>query len=53
MAEEVAEEVAKVEEDKQTPLQPLTSDSVETLQKYSQEIEKKWTASFPNSNDIT
>ena len=59
VAEEVAEEeveeeeVAEVEEDKQTPLQLPTSDSVETLQKYSQEIEKKRTASFLNSNATT
>ena len=48
-AEEVeAEEEAEQEEaDKQTP---LTSDSAETLLRYSQEKEKKQTASSPNSN---
>ena len=49
--EEVVEEVA--EEDKQTLQQRPASDSVETLQRYSQEIERKQTASSPNSNDTT
>ena len=57
--EEEAEEVVEVEEaveeqeDNQTPLQLPTSDSAETLQKYSQETEKKQTASSPNSNTTT
>ena len=59
VAEEVAEKVAEAEEaveeqeDNQPPLQLPTSDSAETLQKYSQETEKKQTASSPNSNTTT
>ena len=52
-AEEVGAEEAAQEEDKQTPLQPLLSDSAETPQKYSQEKEKRRTASSPNSNTTT
>ena len=37
-------------EDKQTPQQHPTSDSAETPQKYSREIEKKQIASSPSSN---
>ena len=55
--EEVEEEVeAEVEaeeeeaEDKQTTLPYPTSDSAETLLKYSQEKERRQTASSPNSN---
>ena len=54
-AEEVeAEEVEaeEVEVDKQTTLPCLTSGSAETLPRYSQEKEKKQTASSPNSNAI-
>ena len=46
-AEEAVEEAEQEEADKQTP---LTSDSAETLLKYSQEKEKRQTASSPNSN---
>ena len=42
-----AEEAEQEEADKQTP---LTSDSVETPLRYSQEKERKQTASSPNSN---
>ena len=50
-AEEAEAVVAEAEEeDKQTP---LTSDSAEILQRYSQEKERKQTASSPNSNDTT
>ena len=42
-----AEEEEAVEADNQTP---LTSDSAETLPKYSREKERKQTASSPNSN---
>jgi hypothetical protein len=37
-------------EDKQTPQQHPTSDSAETPQKYSREIEKKQIAFSPSSN---
>ena len=47
-AEAEAEE--EVEADKQTILPYLTSDSAETLRKYSQEKGRKQTASSPNSN---
>ena len=50
VAEEEAEVAEEVAEDKQTLLQSPTSGSAETLQKYSQEIEKKQTASSLNSN---
>ena len=50
-AEEEAEEEAEV--DKQIPKPRLTSDSVETPLKYSQEKEKKRTASYHNSNVTT
>ena len=46
-AEEEAVEAEAVEADNQTP---LTSDSAETLPKYSQEKERKQTASSPNSS---
>ena len=46
-AEEEAVEAEAVEADNQTP---LTSDSAETLPKYSREKERKQTASSPNSN---
>ena len=50
---EVVEEEEEAEEDKRT-LQPHpTSDSAETPQKYSPEIEKKQTASSLNSNATT
>ncbi|KAH9986044.1 hypothetical protein BJV77DRAFT_1071175 [Russula vinacea] len=53
-AEEVEAEEEEVQmqeaEDKQTLQQHPTSDSAETLQKYSQEIERRQTASSPNSN---
>ena len=49
-AEAEAEE--EVEANKQTTLPRLTSDSAETLQKYSQEKERKQIASSPNSNVI-
>jgi hypothetical protein len=52
VVEEVEEEVAE-EEDKQILQLHLTSDSVETPQKYSRETEKRWTASFPNLSDTT
>ena len=55
-AEEVeAEEVEaeEVEAEEQTPKSRLTSDSAETLPKYSQEKERKRTASSPNSNATT
>ena len=60
-AEEEAEEEAEAEEveaeaeeaDKQIPKPRLTSDSVEIPPKYSQEKERKQTASSPNSNAIT
>ena len=42
-----AEEAEQEEADKQTP---LTSDSAETLPRYSRERERKQTASSPNSN---
>ena len=45
---EVEQEAEQEEADKQTP---LTSDSAEILLKYSQEKERKQTASSPNSND--
>ena len=41
------------EEDKPTHLQHPVSDSVEIPQKYSQEIERKRTASSLNSNTTT
>ena len=44
---EEAEAEQEAEADKRTP---LTSDSAETLLKYSREKEKKQTASSPNSN---
>ena len=44
-----AVEAEEEEEDKQTP---LISDSAGTLPKYSQEKEKRQTASSPNSNAI-
>ena len=50
-AEEEEVEV-EVEVEEQTPLPHLASDSVETHLKYSQEKEKKRTASSPNSNVI-
>ena len=51
---EVEEVEAEAEEaDKQIPKPRLTSDSAETLPKYSQEKERKQTASSPNSNAIT
>ena len=43
-------EVEAEEADQQTP---LTSDSAETLPRYSQEKERKQTASSPNSNATT
>ena len=49
-AEEEVEEEA--EADKQTTLLCPTSDSAETLLRYSQEKERKQTASSPNSNAI-
>ena len=51
-AEEEAEEVeAEEEAEEEQILRPhLTSDSAETPLKYSQEIEKRQTASSPNSN---
>jgi hypothetical protein len=49
VAEEVVQEAE--EENKQTLQQHPTSDSVETLQKYSWEIERKQTASSPNSSN--
>ena len=49
-AEEEAEE--EVEADKQTTPPCPTSDSAETLLRYSQEKERKQTASSPNSNAI-
>ena len=49
--EEEAEEEA--EADKQTNPPYLTSDSAETLPRYSQEKERKQTASSPNSNATT
>ena len=50
--EEEAEQEAEQEEeaDKQTTLLYPTSDSAETLPRYSQEKERKQTASSPNSN---
>ena len=56
VVEEVAEEdnpLQAEEEDKQTLRQHPTSDSAETPQKYSQEIEKRQTTSSPNSNATT
>ena len=44
---EAEEEEEEAEEEKQTP---LTSDSAETLPKYSREKERRQTASSPNSN---
>jgi regulator of protease activity HflC (stomatin/prohibitin superfamily) len=55
-AEEAEAEEAEAEEaeaDKQIPLPCLASGSVETPPKYSQEKERKQTASSPNSNAIT
>ena len=56
-AEEVeeveAEEVEAEEVDKQIPKPRLTSDSAETPLKYSQEREKRQTASSHNSNATT
>ena len=53
-AEEVeAEEVEAEEVDKQIPKPRPTSDSAETPLKYSQEKEKKQTASSHNSNATT
>ena len=53
--EEEAEEVEaeEVEVDKQIPKSRLTSGSAETLPKYSQEREKRQTASSRNSNATT
>ena len=48
---EVAEVEVAEEEDKQTLQLHPVSDSAETLQKYSREIERKQTASSPNSSD--
>ena len=45
-----AVEVEEAEADKQTNPPYLTSDSAETLPRYSQEKERKQTASSPNSN---
>ena len=50
---EVEEVEAEVEADKQTTPHHPVSDSAETLQKYSQEKERKQTASSLNSNAIT
>ena len=47
---EVEEVEAEVEADKQTTPHHPVSDSAETLQKYSQEKERKQTASSLNSN---
>ena len=49
----MVEVVEEAEEDKQTPLRPPTLGSVETLQKYLQETEKKQTTSSPSSNNTT
>ena len=47
---EEEEEEAEAEADKQIPTHRPTSDSAETLLKYSQEKEKRQTVSSPNSN---
>ena len=47
-----AEEAEEAEADKQTTLLCPTSDSAETLPRYSQEKERKQTASSLNSNAI-
>ena len=52
-AEAEEQEVEAEEADKQIPKPRLTSDSAEILPKYSQEKERKQTASSPNSNAIT
>ena len=52
-AEEEEVEAEEEEVDKQIPKPRLTSDSVETPLKYSQEREKKQIASSHNSNAIT
>ena len=49
-AEEVEAEEVEEEEAVQTPKSRLTSDSVETLPKYSQEKERRQIASSLNSN---
>ena len=51
--EEAEAEEAEVEEEEQIPKPHLTSDSAETLLKYSREKEKRQTASCPNSNATT
>jgi hypothetical protein len=48
---EVEEAEAETEEEEEQTL--LTSDSAETLLKYSQEKERRWTTSSLNSNAIT
>ena len=50
---EAEEEAEEVEAEEQIPKPRLTSDSAETLPKYSQEKERKRTASSPNSNVTT
>ena len=52
-AEEAEVEEAEAEAEEQTPLPCLASDSVDTPPRYSQEKERKQTASSPNSNATT
>jgi hypothetical protein len=49
-AEEVEAEEVEAEEEEEDKQTPLTSDSAAILPKYSQEKERKQTASSPNSN---
>jgi hypothetical protein len=51
--EEEAEVEVEAEAEEEISLPCLTSDSVETPLKYSQEKERKQTASSPSSNVIT
>ena len=51
--EEAVEEAEQQEEDKQIPQPHPVSDSAGTPPKYSQETEKRQTASSPNSDAIT